>query len=422
MPAAARPVNETERLRQLHELDILDTPPERQLDEIAAIAAGLFQTPVALVSLVDDERQWFKARIGLDATETSRDVSFCAHAILSNSVLCVNDALDDDRFADSPLVLGPPFIRFYAGAPLKTPSGQALGTLCVIDQKPRHDFGDAQIDRLRRLADLVETHFSLRLAAHRLMAELQDRQDLIASFEEERAAYEARLRNKREFLAKAAHEFRTPLNSVLACAAMVRDEIHGPHSNPRYKSYADIVLDAAAHMEGLATGLLDYARARSDQFALELCDIAIGDLVRECSDMVRTSAALGGIGIDAHTPRNPVLMKGDRLKLKQVILNLLSNALKFTPSGETVRVALTAPAYGMATIAVADTGVGIAPEEIERAFAPFGQTSAKPQNGQRGTGLGLPIARLIVERHGGTLSLESAIGQGTVVTVRLPCT
>jgi two-component system, sensor histidine kinase len=422
MPAAARPVNETERLRQLHELDILDTPPERQLDEVAAIASSMFQTPIALVSLVDDERQWFKARIGLDAAQTSRDVSFCAHAILSNSVLCVNDALEDDRFADSPLVLGPPYIRFYAGAPLKTPSGAALGTLCVIDSKPRPDFREPQIDRLRRLADLVETHLSLRLAAQRMMVELQDRQDLVTEFEGERATYETRLRNKREFLAKAAHEFRTPLNSVLACATMLRDEVHGPHSNPRYKSYADIVVDAAAHMDCLATGLLDYARARSDQFSLDFGDIVLGDLVRECADMVRTSASLGGIAIEAHTPRNPVLIKGDRLKLKQVILNLLSNAMKFTPAGGAVRISLTPPDFGMATVAVADTGVGISPDEIERALAPFGQTSAKPQNGQRGTGLGLLIARLIVERHGGLLSLESALGQGTVVTVRLPCT
>lgn len=422
MPAAARPVNETERLRQLHELDILDTAPERQLDEIAAIAAVLFEVPIALVSLVDGERQWFKARVGLAATETPRNVSFCAHAILSNDVLLVPDALVDQRFADSPLVIGPPHIRFYAGAPLKTPSGQALGTLCVIDSRPRPDFSDAQSQRLRRLADLVETHLSLRLAAQRLMGELQDRQDLVSGFEHERAVYEERLRNKREFLARATHEIRTPLNSVQACAAMLANETHGPHSNPRYKNYAQIVLDAAQYIESLATGLLDYARARSDQFALDLCEIDLGDLVRECTDMVRASASLGGIDIQTTAARRPLYLRADRLKLKQVILNLLSNSLKFTPTGGSIQITLAAPDFGMASVAVSDNGVGIAPDEIERAFAPFGQTTAKPQNGQRGTGLGLPIARLIVERHGGLLSLDSAVGKGTTVTVRLPCT
>jgi signal transduction histidine kinase len=422
MPAATRPVNETERLRQLYELDILDTPPDQQLDEIASLAAGIFRVPTALVSLVDDERQWFKARHGLEAQETPRSASFCAHAILSSDVLLVTDALEDERFTDNPLVIGPPHIRFYAGAPLKTPAGLSLGTLCVIDQRPRLDFGPEQAARLRRLADLVETHLSLRIASQRLMSELQDRQDLIAAFEAERVSYETRLRGKREFLAKAAHEFRTPLNAVQACTSMVKGEVHGPIGDPRYKHFADIVLDAAAHMENMAAGLLDYARTRSDQFSLDIAELSLGDLLRECAEMVRTSAAIGGIAVDVHVPRNPVPIKGDRLKLKQVFLNLLSNAMKFTPAGGTIRVSLPVPCFGMAAASVSDTGVGIAPNEIERALAPFGQTSATPYNGQRGTGLGLPIARLIVERHGGTLSLESTLGVGTAVSVRLPCT
>lgn len=421
MPAAARHVNETERLRQLYELDILDTPPDGQLDEITRIAANLFQTPIALISLVDDDRQWFKSRIGLSVSELPRDGSFCTDAILTNGILVVPDALEDQRFADSPLVIGPPHIRFYAGAPLKTPSGEALGTLCVIDQRPRSDIDEGQIKRLRGLANLVETHLTLRSAAQRLLTELQDRQDLTAAFEQDRASYEGRLTAKRDFLAKAAHEFRTPLNSVQACATMLRNEIHGPHADPRYKSYAEIVLDAAGYMEALATGLLDYARTRSDQFELDLADVLLGDLARECADMVRTSAAMGGISIQCHMPRSPVLIKGDRLRLKQVLLNLLSNALKFTPPGGSIVITLPVPEFGMACLAVSDTGVGIAPDEIERAFAPFMQTSARPQNGQRGTGLGLPIARLIAERHGGAVSLDSVLGTGTTATIRLPC-
>jgi two-component system, sensor histidine kinase len=421
MPVAAIAPTETERLRQLYELDILDTPPDRQLDDIVLLAAGLLNAPIALVSLVDEERQWFKARIGLDATETPRDVSFCAHAILSNDGLIVTDALEDRRFSDSPLVIGPPYIRFYAGAPLRTPSGQALGTLCVIDQKPRPGFTHADADRLRRLADLVEQHFTLRWTAQRMMGELQDRQDLVAAFEDERAGYETRLQDKREFLAKAAHEFRTPLNSVQACAAMLRNEIHGPHGEPRYRKYAEIILDAAGYMESLATGLLDYARARSGQFALDCEPVYLGDVLRECIDMMRPSAAIARIQLNTDIDATPLTIHADRLRLKQVFLNLLSNALKFTPAGGQITLALPKTGFGMATVKVIDTGVGIAPEEISRAFAPFGQTSSKSQNGQRGTGLGLPIARLIVERHGGMLTLESDLGRGTTALVRLPC-
>jgi GAF domain-containing protein len=126
-----------QRLNALRSLLILDTPPEERFDRITRFAASEFDTPVALVSLIDERRQWFKARVGLDACETSRDISFCGHAIEGSNVLVIGDARDDPRFADNPLVTGDPFIRFYAGAPLILPGGLSVGTLCLIDTEPR---------------------------------------------------------------------------------------------------------------------------------------------------------------------------------------------------------------------------------------------------------------------------------------------
>lgn len=137
MQAAPRPANDAARLAALYDLLILDTPPEERFDRIAAFAAREFDVPIVLVTLVDAGRQWFKARVGIDACETGRDVSFCGHAILHADTMVVPDALEDARFADNPLVTGDPFIRFYAGAPLELPSGQRLGTLCLIDHRPR---------------------------------------------------------------------------------------------------------------------------------------------------------------------------------------------------------------------------------------------------------------------------------------------
>ncbi len=137
MQAPAIPDNEPDRLAALRELLILDTPPEERLDKIVHFASVEFNVPIALVSLVDSNRQWFKARVGLDACETSREISFCGHAILQSDILLIPDALADPRFADNPLVTGGPLIRFYAGAPLVLPSGFAIGTLCLIDTKPR---------------------------------------------------------------------------------------------------------------------------------------------------------------------------------------------------------------------------------------------------------------------------------------------
>lgn len=137
MQAAPLPDNEAARLAALYELLILDTPPEERFDRIAAFAATEFDVPIVLVTLVDVERQWFKARVGMPLCETGRDISFCAHAILHDGIMVVPDASDDPRFADNPLVTGEPHIRFYAGAPLALPSGARLGTLCLIDRRPR---------------------------------------------------------------------------------------------------------------------------------------------------------------------------------------------------------------------------------------------------------------------------------------------
>ncbi|HEU6455988.1 MAG TPA: GAF domain-containing protein [Roseateles sp.] len=137
MKTAPLPPNEKERLAALHALLILDTPPEQRFDRITEFAASEFDAPIALISLVDENRQWLKSRVGLDVCETSRDVAFCAHALLSTEPLVVPDTLKDERFADNPLVVGMPHIRFYTGAPLVLPSGLIAGTLCIIDTKPR---------------------------------------------------------------------------------------------------------------------------------------------------------------------------------------------------------------------------------------------------------------------------------------------
>lgn len=165
--AARLPANEATRIDALRRYDLLDTPPEESFDEIATLAARMYRTPIALVSLVDERRQWFKARVGLAATETPREHAFCAHAILDRDVLVVEDAATDARFSRNPLVTSAPNIRFYAGAPLVDGDGHALGTLCIIDREPREP-GSDELRGLQVLARQVLAQMELRRTAKEL--------------------------------------------------------------------------------------------------------------------------------------------------------------------------------------------------------------------------------------------------------------
>jgi GAF domain-containing protein len=163
------PDDEAERLKVLADCAILDTPPEQAFDDLAHLAAYVCGTPMALVSLIDANRQWFKSRVGVSQSQTSREISFCAHTILRPEPLIVADTLHDPRFLGNALVIGEPFIRFYAGVPLRSREGHSLGTLCVLDQKPRQ-LQPEQVERLKALARLA----SLLVELRRLLPELHD--------------------------------------------------------------------------------------------------------------------------------------------------------------------------------------------------------------------------------------------------------
>ncbi len=172
MPAAPRPLNEEERLAILARYRILDTTGEAAYDDVVALAAAIVNVPVALVSLVDRDRQWFKARVGLDVEETPRAMSFCAWAVYEDANLVVADATEDERFADNPLVQGELGVRFYAGVPLRTPEKAVLGTLCVIDRE-RREITPEQLAHLERLASLIMHVIESRRAADELAEALE---------------------------------------------------------------------------------------------------------------------------------------------------------------------------------------------------------------------------------------------------------
>src|ERR1700731_2595012 len=169
-----KPANEEGRIVALEKYAILDTDPEQSFDDLTLLASFVCKTPIALISLVDEDRQWFKSRVGIDASETSRDIAFCSTAILQSDVFVIPDALNDERFRDNPLVVSDPHIRFYAGAPLINEDGFALGTLCVVDQSPR-ELSPEQTEALKALRRLVVAQMEFRRNLVLLKEALSDR-------------------------------------------------------------------------------------------------------------------------------------------------------------------------------------------------------------------------------------------------------
>ena len=204
MPAP-RPMNETERLATLRGLQVLDTHPEQALDELVGLAAQIFEVPIALVSLVDEDRQWFKSKLGIEVSETPRDFAFCAHAILQDGVFEVEDTTADERFSGNPLVTGDPGVRFYAGAPLAS-EGYKLGTLCVIRPPASSALSASEGDPGRARA-AVSAQLELRSALERAQSEA-----------EERARIESRLRLTTSVL-RAMHEVQSQVLAGLELPA-----------------------------------------------------------------------------------------------------------------------------------------------------------------------------------------------------------
>jgi GAF domain-containing protein len=189
------PPNEARRLKVLWQYEVLDTVPEELFDDLTELAAAICDAPVALISLVDETRQWFKSKVGISLTETSRDVSFCAHAILQPDLFIVPDATLDDRFKHNPFVVAEPRLRFYAGAPLISPDGHALGTLCILDKQPR-ELGESQKKALRVLARLVVSQLELRRHGKELAKAREDTQFLQRELDKTKEALDTARRHQ----------------------------------------------------------------------------------------------------------------------------------------------------------------------------------------------------------------------------------
>ncbi len=225
---------------------------------------------------------------------------------------------------------------------------------------------------------------------------------------------------KSQFLANISHELRTPLNAILGFSEMMKAETFGPLGANQYRGYIVDIHDAGAHLLNLINELLDLSKIEAGKFELVEDDCDIAEIVEATVHMMGERAAQAGVAIEQRVAPTLPLLRGDYRKVKQILFNLLSNALKFTPAGGQVTISADLAATGGVTLAVADTGIGIPPHELERVLEPFTQVENLLTRKHTGTGLGLPLCKALAALHGGTLTLASAVGHGTVVTVEFP--
>jgi signal transduction histidine kinase len=395
-PARERPLlDEHERLDALRRYDVLDTPPEDVFDDLVEIAAEICGAPISLITLVDSDRVFHKAAAGAAPGDIPREESFCTHAIAHDDLFIVPDATADDRFAGNPNVGAGLGVRFYAGAPLVTPEGAALGSLCVIDRTPR-ELTPKQERALRALSRSVVAQLELRRQNERLRA--LDRL-------------------KDEFTAVVAHELRTPLTSIRGYVEMLLAGDAGDLTDAQ-RQFLGVVDRNSDRLSRLTGDLLFIARAEAGRLELSMADADLAEVVRDAVAAARPVAEARGIVLDvAIEPLPPV--PGDRARLGQLLDNLVSNALKFTPAGGQVRVALRRQGDD-AAIEVADTGPGIPEDELPLLFTRFFRSRTATAADVPGTGLGLAIARTIAEGHGGAIAVASREGEGSRFTVTLP--
>ncbi len=264
-----------------------------------------------------------------------------------------------------------------------------------------------------RLADLEEAHRKLEMQGESLVR-LAD--DLLVARDAARAADRA----KSEFLAAMSHELRTPLNAIIGFSEIIKDETFGPIGSVQYRDYSQDIHESGQHLLGLINNILDLSKIESGTDELHEDKIQIPEIIRSALKLVEQRAEQDGIKLELELPDQLPALRADRRKLRQILVNLLSNAVKFTDAGGEVTLRAWCRMDSGYVFQIADTGIGIAPEDISKALARFGQVDGDLNRQYEGTGLGLPLTKALVEQHGGVLDLQSEVSVGTTVTVRFP--
>ncbi len=384
--------NEIERLKALESYQIVDSLPEIEYDDITKIASIICDTPIATIAFIDADKQFVKAKIGVDLTDTPRAIAFCAHTIVEpNKFLIINDSRKDKRFADNPLVTDLPNIIFYAGIPLVTPNGYALGALCVMDNKP-HELSEEQVDALKSLAN--QTISLLELRKKNFVLELS--QIKIDAFAKE----------MEDFAFAASHDLKEPLRMVKSFLSLLEKKY--AHSlDEKANTYIHFAVDGANRMEILINELLEYSRA--GKLVNDVSQTNLNEVIEDIKKLYLLVIAEKDVQINY---TNLPTIQISHSVIRQIFQNLIGNAIKYQHPN-------TIPIITIAALendthwqfSVADNGIGIDAENLENIFTIFKRLHSKAD--YDGTGIGLAICKKLVLHYGGTIWAEATEGKGS---------
>lgn len=434
-PVAAE---DAERISKLKKYQVLNNNEEPAFARLTELAKLFFNMPVVAITFMDEETQYLKSLHGLDGIcTTSRKVAICNYTVLSDEVLVLPDLTEDSRFSQNPLVTEAPYLRFYAGAPIimqEDGKTYRLGSLCLMDMQAHHDFTDNDADILAQFA---------AMAADAL--KLQDQQ---------RHAKHAN-EMKSEFLANMSHEIRTPMNGIIGMVEMLAET----KLSAEQQEYVDNIKVSNEHLLAIINGILDLSKVESGKMTIDSIPMNISSLCNEVVSLFAVKARQRGLTLDYHyTEALSPYIKGDPVRIKQIMVNLVNNAIKFTREGGRVTIDVKhmennpcEDKYGnhksicshelqveqashyntddsgsvnhqdmTLCIEVTDTGVGIKPESLEAIFDAYDQANKSTHRLYGGTGLGLSVCKSLVELMGGYIEVDSAVGIGTTFTVLLP--
>ncbi|MBC7382211.1 MAG: GAF domain-containing sensor histidine kinase [Bacteroidia bacterium] len=396
--------SEKKRLEKLSTYHILDTPAENDFDELVLLASNICNTPISLISLIDEDRQWFKAKIGLSVSETPREISFCHHAILHNEIFIVSDATKDERFNKNPLVVGEPDIRFYAGMPLLTHDGFNLGTLCVIDRVPRI-LTAQQLDNLRILSKQVIKQMELKMSLEKEIA-------FGNILEDKRIQLEVLNELKNKIFSIVAHDLRTPLRNISSILEMFDD-------TDADRSELLNILPKLNEKVSVASEMLDNLLNWSQNEFAELKTVLqkedVSEIIAVKVKQLEKTALEKKITIDNNIKSNLMAYIEPEV-LRIVIRNLLTNAIKFSKAGSKI-ILSSEETQNNARIIVSDFGCGISIQNLATLFDEKNHLSTYGTGNEKGIGIGLKLCQSLLSKNNAILEVSSKEGIGSKFTI-----